>query len=90
MYTEQAVQIVYPKSRQGEKTGTEDLDGELLAVAHADKVVGNTRQVEQRHAAGKQQKLRKQIAGIERGNTVAVQHTESIYKAESKQGGGEK
>lgn len=89
MYAEQAVQIVYPKSRQGEKAGTEDLDGKLLAVAHTDKVVGNARQVEQRHAAGKQQKLRKQIAGIERGNAVAVQQAESIDKAESKQGGGE-
>lgn len=64
-------------------------DGKLLAVAHADKVVGNARQIEQRHAAGKQQKLRKQIAGIERGNAVAVQQAESIDKAESKQGGGE-
>ena len=59
-------------------------------IGIAGKVVGNARQVEQRHAAGKQQKLRKQIAGIERGNAVAVQQAESIDKAESKQGGGEK
>lgn len=90
VYAEQTVQIIYPKPGQREKTRTKDLDDKLLTIADTYKVIRNTHQIEQSHAADKQQQLRQQIVDIDSGGTITVHKAECIDQAEREQGGRKK
>lgn len=86
---EKTVEVIDPKAGQGKKRSTDDLDHKFLTVAHSDKVIGNTRQVEQSHPADQKQALGQQVHRTEGGNIITHQDAKGEHATGGKQDGGE-